>query len=369
MYQLNKFLDNVNFINETINRLIVEDGIISAPPDDLRTVKEKFIVIEDGQDPKDNEINLKDAKVYKSDVKVGEEIEIPVINFEDMTESEVEEKLRELSKDGKISWKDVEQIAVGASSNKVRRTAIGVIKLGPKVVGAAGRLILLGKLKKKIPHSQCYCVKLFDEHKDDTLTPPKPSRDVYESSLDDYIDTVRNEFLAGWDECEEKYKKLIDDEDERNKALDACPALEDYFGDAKSVLDSIVSSMSKFFDVSGVDVEKKSLSKGEKSIAKSIGSHEKIQLHFTKTIPSFGGGGGAMCTNCESGDDETFNIGTYKEDGDVVRLVLGANTYYFEFDTTAMKKEQTGSVWKDDGTGKPAPNPVSWQGWIIKYIN
>jgi hypothetical protein len=368
MDQLNKFLDNVNFINETINRLIVEDGIISAPPSDLRTVKEKFIVIEDGKNPKDNEINLKDAKVYKSDVKVGEEIEVPVINFEDMSETEVEEKLRELSKDGKISWRDIQQIAVGATSSKVRRTAIGVIKLGPKVVGAAGRLVLLGKLKKKIPHSQCYCVKLFDENKDDTVTPPKPSREVYEGSLNDYIDTVRDEFLEGWDECADNYKKLIDDEEERNKALDACPAIEGYFEDAQDVLDSIFSSMSKFFNVSGINVKKSSLSGGEKSVAKSIGSHEKVQLHFTKTIPAFGGGAGSMCSNCDNGDDEIFQIGTYKEEGKVVKLILGSNIYYFEFDTAIPKKEQTGSVWKDDGTGKPSPNPVSWQGWIIKYF-
>jgi hypothetical protein len=368
MYQLKKFLDDINSINESINRLIMEDGIISAPPDDVRTVKEIYVVIADGQEPKDKEINLKDAKVYKSDVKVGDEIEVPVINFEDMTESEVEQKLRELSEDGKISWKDVEQIALGATSSKVRRTAIGVVKLGPKVAGAAGRLVLLGKLKKKIPHSQCYCVKLFDENKDDTVTPPKPSRDIYEASLSEYIDTVRDEFLMGWDECEENYKKFIDDADERNKALDACPAIEGYFENAQDVLDSIFSSMSKFFDITGINVKKKTLSKGEKSNAKTIGSYEKVQLHFTKTIPAFGGGGGSMCTNCDSGDDEIFTIGTYKEEGDVVRLSLGANTYYFEFDTAIPKKEQKGSVWKDDGTGKPASNPVSWQGWIIKYF-
>ena len=369
MIELNKFLENINYINESIDRLINEEGIIGPPPDGVRTIKQKFIVIEDGKPPKDTEINLKDAKVYKTDVKVGEEIEIPVIDFEDMTETEVEEKLRELAEDNKISWKDIEQIAVGAASTKLRRTAVGVIKLGPKVIAGAGRLMLLGKLKKKIPHSQCFCVKLFDDNKDETISPPKPSRDIYESSLVDYIDTVRNEFLSGWDECEGKYKKLIDDETERNKALDACPAIEDYFENAKDVLDSILSSMSKFFDVSVVDVEKKSMAKGEKSIAKTIGSHEKIQLHFTKTIPAFGGGSGAMCTNCDNGDDEIFDVGTYKEEGKVVRLVLGSNTYYFEFDTAVPKKEQNGSVWKDDGTGKPSSNPVSWQGWIIKFIN
>jgi hypothetical protein len=368
MIELNKFLENINYINESIDRLIYEQGIIGPPPDGVRTVKQKFIVIEDGKTPKDTEITLKDAKVYKNDAKVGDEIEVPVIDFEDMTDTEVEEKLRELTNDGKISWKDVEQIAVGATSTKLRRTAVGVIKLGPKVIAGAGRLMLLGKLKKKIPHSQCFCVKLFDDNKDETLTPPKPSRGIYESSLVDYIDTVRNEFLEGWDECEEKYKKFIDDETERTKAIDACPAVEDFFSNAKTVLDSILSSMSKYFDVSGIDVEKKSLAKGEKSVAKTIGSHEKIQLHFTKTIPSFGGGG-TMCTNCDSGDDEVFDIGTYKEEGKVVRLVLGSDTYYFQFDTAVPKKEQTGSVWKDDGTGKPGTNTVSWQGWIIKFFN
>ena len=224
MKKFNRFLENVVYINNSIKVLLNEDGIISPPPD-LNTVNEKFTVIEDGKEPKDNEINLKNAKKFKTDAVVGEEIDVPVITFEGMGDNEIEEKFREMISDGDINWKDIEQMAIAGSSGKVRRTAVGAIKVTPKVLAASGRLMLLGKLKKDIPHSQCYCVKLFDDNLDSTLTPPKPSRDVYKDSLSDYLDSVVDEFLEGWDECEKKYDNLIDDKSEREKALDAWWAL------------------------------------------------------------------------------------------------------------------------------------------------
>ncbi len=364
MNKFNKFLENIDYINNSIKVLLNEDGIISPPPD-LNTVNEKFTVIEDGKEPKDNEINLKNAKKFKTDAVVGEEIDVPVITFEGMGDNEIEEKFREMISDGDINWKDIEQMAIAGSSGKVRRTAVGAIKVTPKVLAASGRLMLLGKLKKDIPHSQCYCVKLFDDNLDSTLTPPKPSRDVYKDSLSDYLDSVVDEFLEGWDECEKKYDNLIDDKSEREKALDACPAIEDYFKNAENVLQKILGDLGKFFDVKGIDVEKKTLSKGNKSIAKKIGSHQKVQIHFTADVQKHAPATGVLFGD---GSDRIFTIGTYKEDGNVVKLIDGSNVYYMEFQKSERRKEQRGSLFADDA-GKPKNNPVNWKGWIIKYID
>jgi hypothetical protein len=362
MKNFNRFLENVVYINNSIKVLLNEDGIISPPPD-LDTVNEKFTVIEDGKEPKDNEITLKNAKKFKTDAVIGDVIDVPVISFEGDDDSVIEEKFREMISDGDINWKDVEQMALAGSSGKVRRTAVGAIKVTPKVLAASGRLMLLGKLKKDIPHSQCYCVKLFDGNLDSTVTPPKPSRDVYKDSLSDYLDSVVDEFLEGWDECEKKYDNLIDDKAEREKALDACPAIEDYFKNAEALLNKILGDLGKFFNVEGIEVEKKTLAKGSKSIAKKIGLHSKIEIHFTKDVQKHDGSGVLFADR----SDRIFDIGTYKEDGNVVKIIDGRKIYYMEFSNSERKKEQKGSLY-NDVSGKPGPNPVSWKGYIIKFI-
>jgi hypothetical protein len=130
MKNFNRFLENVVYINNSIKVLLNEDGIISPPPD-LDTVNEKFTVIEDGKEPKDNEITLKNAKKFKTDAVIGDVIDVPVISFEGDDDSVIEEKFREMISDGDINWKDVEQMALAGSSGKVRRTAVGAIKVTP----------------------------------------------------------------------------------------------------------------------------------------------------------------------------------------------------------------------------------------------
>jgi hypothetical protein len=365
MNKLEIFLENINYINNSIKTLLGEDNIIAPNPSGSNTVNQKFIVIGDGQTPKENEVNLKDAKKYSTDVEIGDEIDIPVISFENMDDTEIEAELKEMIENGDINWVDIKQMTLSGSSGKVRRTAAGAIKIGPKVLMAAGRLALLGKLKKDIPHSQCYCVKLFDSNKDDTVAPPIPSRSVYESSLTNYIDTVSKEFLDGWDECEKIYKKLLTDETKREKALGACPAIEDFWLTAKETLDKILSSLSKYYNIQGIDIEKKTLAGGSKSVAKSIGENEKIMLHFSKEIKN---STGTVLYNNNS--DHTFEIGTYKETGNVVMLTdVSTNIKYFlEFGKITKSQEQTGSIYENDG-GKPKSNPTSWKGWIVKYIN
>ena len=62
MNKLEIFLENINYINNSIKTLLGEDNIIAPNPSGSNTVNQKFIVIGDGQTPKENEVNLKDAK-------------------------------------------------------------------------------------------------------------------------------------------------------------------------------------------------------------------------------------------------------------------------------------------------------------------
>jgi len=366
MNKLLKFLEDVAIINKSID-LLMEDGVIIKKPKGTNTIKEKYTVIEDGSTiPNDggNYIELKNSKQYKNDSEVGDVIDVPVINFENMSEEDMGDTLKEMLDDGDISWEDVKKIAGASTSGKIRRTAVGAIKVGPKLIVGAGKIMLLRGLKKKIPHSSCFCAKLFEDNIDAGTS--KPSRDTYESELITYIDTVREEFLSSWDECENIYDEYIDDAGIREKTLDTCVSLEDWYTSAKEVLNSILSSLQKFYNIKGIDIKKKNLKGGsEKSIAKTIGGYDKVEIHFEKDVTNWASPPGILFAN---GSTKLFSIGTYKESGETVRLELGSSIYYFQFQKTGKGKMQTGSVWRDDGAGKPMAPAVSWKGYIVKYI-
>jgi len=327
-----------------------------------------FLVIDDGKTlPTDgkNYIHLKDAKTYKNDVKVGDEIELDTIDYEEMEESDLIKTIQQQLIDGKISEKDLQQIAIAAGSSKFRRTAIGVVKVGGKLQNVAKTVMLLKRYEKKIPHSDCFCAKLFDDNIDDISVPNKPSKTTYLSSVIGYLDVVQDEFEATWDECENEFPELIDEEDKRNDLLSTCNTVEDWYTNAKEVLDSIISDLGKFFKVTGVNVKKKSFGSdsNDDSVAKTIGMNEKITLHFEDDFKNKLG-----TTIHRSGSDVTFNIGTYKETGSTVKLLEGGSKWYFEFQTAAVRKIQKGSVWPDNGHDSPDSSAsVSWKGYIVKY--
>lgn len=361
---LEYFLKTIDQINESINRLL-EQGVIERPSGS-NVRKEKFIVIEDGKDiPNDgkNYIHLKDAKAYKGDVKVGEEIEIEVIDFEAMDEQTLIETIRKYSEEGKISESDLQKIAIAAGSSKFRRTALGMIRIGSKLEKVAKTVILLKRYKKVIPHSDCYCAKLFNDNKDETRVPHEPSKTVYMSKVSGYIAAVQKEFEETWDECENNYPELIRKEDERNVVLANCDTLESWYDDAKSVLTTIINDLGKYFKITGIDVKNKKLASGEEqSVAKTIGLNERITIHFEDPFKNKSG------TVVYGTRDVRFEIGTYKEVGKTVKLIDGRNTWYFEFETPATKQIQSGSAWPDDGSGNPDSSlSVSWKGFIVKY--
>lgn len=363
---LHKFLNTVNYLNNSIENLIHE-GIVVTPPAGLRTTKEKFIVIADGDTPPNdgkNYIELEEAKGHKVDVEVGDEIEIPVLTFEHLDNDSVQEKLKELFNKGDISFKDLEQMALGAMSGKVRRTAMGLLKIGPKVIMAAGRLATLQGLKKTIPHSSCFCAKLFDDNVNTTTN--EAERSIYLDELTTYIDVVRDQFLESWDDCENRFGELMTDADKRSDAVAACVTLEDWYTDAESVLKQVMNRLNKYYNITGIDVKKKKLKGGEVSVAKSIAaSGSRIQLHFDDALPKHGGGGNYY----SSGSDVWFDILTYKESGNTVWLKDGLISLFFEFQTNKKGKKQTGSVWKEAGGVPDSSTVVKWKGFIIQYEN
>lgn len=92
LYKKNgRMLDLIYLLNESIDNLLEQDVIITPYTEDvLVTKKQKFTVVENGQLPPNTDdkfyIELKDAIFYKSNVKVGDEIEIEVVDLDKMTD-------------------------------------------------------------------------------------------------------------------------------------------------------------------------------------------------------------------------------------------------------------------------------------------
>ena len=363
---LKKFLNTVNYLNESIENLI-DEGVVVTPPSGVRKTKQIFTVIADGATPPNDGkeyIELKEAKDHKVDAVVGDEIEIDVLTFEDMDDNAVQDKLTELFNKGDISFTDLKQMVLTGGSGKVRRTAMGLLRVGPKVIMAAGRLAALKGLKKTIPHSSCFCAKLFNNNVNSATGNAEKS--VYEDELTTYIDVVQKQFLESWDNCESRYGELMTDEDERNDAVAACVTIEDWYTDAESVLQQVMNKLNKYYNITGIDVKKTKLKGGEVSVAKSItASGTQIQLHFIDALPRHDGTTPPYYT---AGSTVNFDIHTYKESGNTVWLKNGSRSFFFEFQTNKKGQIQTGSVWKEAGGLPTSDAPVRWKGDIVQYF-
>lgn len=363
---LKRFLNTVNSLNESIENLIGE-GVVITPPSGVRKTKQIFTVIADGSTPPNDGkeyIELKEAKDHKIDAVVGDEIEIQVLTFEDMDDNAVQEKLTELFNKGDISFTDLKQMVLTGFSGKVRRTAMGLLKVGPKVIMAAGRLAALQGIKKTVPHSSCFCAKLFDDNVN-TAT-KEAERSIYLDELNSYIDVVRDQFLESWDDCESRFGELMKNEDKRSDTIAACVTIEDWYTDAESVLQQVMNKLGKYYNITGIDVKKTKLKGGDVSVAKSIAaSGSRIRLHFEDDLPKHNGSGNYYVR----GADQWFVIQTYKEAGNTVWLKDGSISLFFEFQTNKKNKTQTGSVWKEAGGSPDSSTVVKWKGDIVAYDN
>ena len=122
---------SISQLNETIDGLLGEQ-VIATPLDDggVPLIKQKFTVYDDDAIPVNTEteffIGITDAKEYKSDVQVGDEIEIGVLDFDNSGGSDWSDFFSQDT----VTSDDLEQIILGGG--KTVRIGGSVLKYGPK---------------------------------------------------------------------------------------------------------------------------------------------------------------------------------------------------------------------------------------------
>jgi hypothetical protein len=373
-------LENINKsiekINDTINQLLLEDdsGVIVIPKGSA--IKKKFTVVEDGDLPENtdtkNFITLTDAKDYKPDVKVGDEIEIEVLDFEN---SPLDEITDFFSSDD-VSSDELKQITIGGP--KTYRFGRRILRVGPKAyktVKTAANSVLMVKryfnrYGKKIGHSKCYCVKLVKDYVN--VDTGKIERDYYEEDISDYIKPVAEEFLSKWDYCVDRYGKYIEDKDYRQETIKECISLDDMWEESKSITLELASMLQKFFKVKGIDIKKDkkdSHDGSENSASEKIALKDEISINFTSnseweddsSTPS------QTVILFSSGDDVEFDIvGTFKSKNDTVMLEKksGGKRYVLSFESASVGKPQSGKLWRVKSDNTLYSGGSTWSGRI-----
>jgi hypothetical protein len=172
-------------------------------------------------------------------VKVGDEIEIEVADFDAMDE----EGILQFLKSDEIDSKTLEKIILGQRTTL--RVGGKIIKYGPrtirKVQQAAKKAVeakrFVDKYGKKSEHSLCYCLRLFDEHTDDDTGDADKS--IYLTDVEDQPDFVQEELINTWDFCESKYGAKIHKKDDRQESKKSCDFLESWYEEGESILDDL----------------------------------------------------------------------------------------------------------------------------------
>jgi len=235
----------------------------------------------------------------------------------------------------------------------------------------AGKILTPYKTLKKIfrtqlPHSICWCARLFDEHQDNT---GKPDKSSFENSIGGYSDAVRKEFKKKWKDCE-KFKRDIGDKKDRVEVLNDCGPLEEWAEQAQSVIDTLLQELGQYFTIRG---RKSNKGTGVKnSIAQQISNNKKISIYFSLpdstqylTLEKPNGSN----IDVFKGGLQTFKIkGVHKggSEGKTVVLSKGGEKMVFSFTTSKKGVAQSGEVWYIDGNVK-ANHPSTWRGQIDKF--
>ena len=381
LYKKNgRILDILYLMSESIDNLLGE-GIVVTPGSDgeLTTKKQKFKVVEDGQLPPntDNEfyIELKDAKEYKSDAEVGDEIEIDVVDLESMTD----DGLLEFLSSEELSAEDLEKIVL--SRGTTIRVAGKVLKYGPRQISRIKRVASAAlqmkkyaeRYGKKIEHSRCYCLAIFDENVDEDSG--KADRDIYKSSIADQPEQIQEDLLSTWDYCENKYGKYIIEKDDRTETSLSCSQLEDWYEDAESLIDDMISDLQQFYKIKGYnkEYEKDKNYSSNKSVGEKIITHEAMLIKFTDDVTWSPGGGGATTTLYNDNDIIKFEIiKTYGDRGDTVLVQREGTTnrYIMGFDSEKPKSPQgNNAFWVVNPDGTISNIKTIWSGKILEYID
>jgi len=377
LYKKNgRILDLIYLLNESINNLL-EQNVIITPynEDDLVTKKQKFKVVENGQLPPNTDdefyIELKDAIFYKSNAKVGDEIEIEVVDFDNMDD---EGLLSYLSSD-EIDSKTLGKIILGQRTTL--RVAGKVLKYGPKSIN---RLKMLGKkvveakkytdkYGKKSEHSVCYCLKLFDENADETTG--DADKTIYIDTISDQPEFIQEELENTWDFCKDKFSQYIIKKDDRQETKKSCEFLEDWYEEGEDILDDLISQLKSSYEVRGYDkdTERERNYKSEKGTGEKIVAHDYMEIKFEEDVVHTPSGGGASTTLFSSGSVILFEIKkTYGSRNDTVLVEHNTKKYIMGFSTAITKKSQSDEVfWVVDSSGNVSNIKTTWTGRIMSF--
>jgi hypothetical protein len=377
-----KILSIVNNINETIDFLLEQGGsVISPVSGDVPTKKQKFIVIADGEvnNTTENEyyIELSVAKEYDSNVEVGDEIEIEVL---DMDATDEDGLLSILSSD-EVSMEELEQLVLG------RRTTIRVggrvLKYGPRTLGrikrVAGKAIdakrFISRYGKKAEHSVCYCFSFTKDGLDENGDMDKT---VFISSIVDQPEFIQENLLNTWNYCDKKFKKDLRKKDDRQETEKSCMFLDDWYKKSENLLDDMINTLKQAYDVKGynkkLDDETKKVG-GNKSVGEKITSQDYIEIKFsTDTSIGISGGGVGNVPPASpffsSNDLKKFKIQkTFNERNNTVLLKKGGKFFIMGFETTQIGKSQTDQYFAvyDESTDEIISPKGKWSGKIMSY--
>lgn len=371
-----RILDIICLLNESIDNLLIEEVIVTPYTEDvLVTKKQKFTVVENGQLPPNTDdqfyIELKDAIMYKSNAKVGDEIEIEVVDFDAMDD----DGLLSYFASDEIDKKTLEKIILGQKTTL--RVGGKVLKYGPKSVR---RLQALAKKAveakrytdrygKKSEHSVCYCLKLFDDHSDETTGDADKS--IYMDTITDQPEFIQEELENTWDYCKDKYGNFINTKDDRQETKKSCEFIEDWYEEGEDILDDLISQLRSSYDVQGYDKdsERSREYKSDKSVGEKIVTHDYMEIKFDEDVVYTPSGGGATTTLFTNGSVILFEIKkTYGSRNDTVLVEHSGNKYVMGFSTAITKKTQSDEVfWVVDPSGSISNIKTTWTGRIMSF--
>ena len=366
----------ISLLNETIINLL-EDGIVTTPIDGtgIPVIKQKFTVYEDDDVPVNTEteffIGITDAKEYKSDVQVGDEIEIEVMDFDSSEDSDITEFLSQDT----LTTDDLEQIVLGGG--KTVRVGGRVLRYGPKSWRKVKRIVksikdykkYIDRYGKKIEHSLCYCLHFTKEYVDPA--DGKISRDVYESDLN-YIKPIQDEMLNSWDFCEKEFGDSIIEKDDRQDTQKDCLLLDTFWEQQHNLMNDLLNKLGKFFEVRGVNIKKtiKNDVKGDTTVAERIVSKDEMSIKFDSDVIWKDPAAGDV-TIYNSGENILFEIeGTYSDNSNSVRLT-DKNTnkkYILTFTkSTVTQRQSNNAFWLVKSDGSIDGSKTTWSGKINYY--
>lgn len=378
MDKITHHIDIINEINNKINYLLNENT--EPTYEDVKIIK--YIVIENDADVPQSSPNdpvyymyLDEAKQFEPNAKVGDEIEVESIEWNDEIAEDVKESIAKNGEgDSPFSLKQLKGLsALGASpanrrtAGKVGRYAVfGVPRTVGKLLTPYKQLKKL--LNKELPHSICWCANLFEEFAEPTLgdIPHKPN---YMVDIAGLTKQVQKGFEKKWDQCDKDFMNKLKTKKRRHKALINCKDMESWTEKAEDVLSKIISALGSYYVVKGH--EKKS-EKGQKSsVAEKISQFNHITIYFTNpasgvhiNIENLSG----TVTKPWQGGSVDFKVsGIHKEgdEGKTVILKKGGKNYIFSFATAKKGKSQSGQIWYTSG-GVKHTKATAWVGQIEK---